>query len=119
MSSASFPKSARLRRRSEFDALRHATGRTGSSHFVFVASPTLHEARLGVIVSKRVGCAVARNRVKRLCRECFRQCPALRSARVDILVIAKAGAPRLNLAETRREFHRLLRLVQQMPSSVP
>jgi ribonuclease P protein component len=119
VSRASFPKSARLRRRSEFDALRHATGRSGSSHFVFVASPTQAQARLGVIVSKRVGCAVKRNRVKRLCRECFRQWPALRQSRVDILVIAKSGAPRLDLAATKREFQRLLKLLQQMPGAAP
>jgi ribonuclease P protein component len=117
VSSASFPKSARLRRRSEFDALRHATARTGSSHFVFVASPTAAPARLGVIVSKRVGSAVRRNRVKRLCRECFRQWPALRAAHVDILVIAKAGAPSLDLAQTKREFQRLLKLLHQLPAA--
>jgi ribonuclease P protein component len=111
VSTASFPKSARLRRRSEFDALRNATARTGSSHFVFVVKPTEAPARLGVIVSKRVGTAVRRNRVKRLCRECFRQWPALRAARADILVIAKSGAPGLDLAATKREFQRLLKLL--------
>ncbi len=82
---------------------------------MFVATPTASAARLGVIVSKRVGSAVRRNRVKRLCRECFRQWPALRAAKVDILVIAKVGAPTLDLTQTKREFQRLLKLLQQMP----
>ena len=84
---------------------------------MFVASPTAAPARLGVIVSKRVGSAVRRNRVKRLRRECFRQWPALRAARVDILVIAKAGAPSLDLAQTKREFQRLLKLLHQLPAA--
>ena len=111
MSDASFPKSVRLRCRSEFDSLRNATARTGSSHFAFVLKPTEAPARLGVVASKRVGSAVRRNRVKRLCRECFRQWPALRQARADILVIAKPGAPGLDLAATKREFQRLLKLL--------
>ena len=76
-------------------------------------------ARLGIIVSKRVGGAVARNRVKRLCRECFRQWAAMRQARADILVIAKPGSPSLNLAATRRQFQRLLRLLQDLPAAKP
>ncbi len=47
--------------------------------------------RLGLVVSKKnVGCAVARNRIKRLCRETFR----LRHhdfATIDIVVLARNG----------------------------
>jgi ribonuclease P protein component len=53
-------------------------------------------ARLGLVISrKNVGCAVARNRIKRLCREAFR----VRSgdfARIDIVVLARSGLNKLD-----------------------
>ena len=53
-------------------------------------------SRLGVTVSRRIGNAVVRNRVKRRVRECFRkviraELPPLTS----IVVIARAGAAAL------------------------
>lgn len=47
--------------------------------------------RLGLVVSKKnVGCAVARNRIKRLCRETFRLRHA-DFATIDIVVLARTG----------------------------
>jgi ribonuclease P protein component len=62
--------------------------------------------RFGVVVTKRVGNAVARNRVKRVCRECFRLWPDLVPGGIDLVVIARDGAPELGLAEVRREWER-------------
>ncbi len=53
-------------------------------------------SRLGVTVSRRIGNAVARNRVKRRVRECFRK--AIRAELpplTSIVVIARAGAASL------------------------
>lgn len=63
-------------------------------------------ARLGLVVSRRVGCAVRRNRVKRLLREVFRA----RSWPVglDLVVIAKAPPPTLGLAEVQAELARCI-----------
>ena len=50
-------------------------------------------ARLGTTVSRRIGGAVMRNRVKRRVRECFRK--SLRTilpAGTELVVIARAGA---------------------------
>ena len=63
-------------------------------------------ARLGLVVTKKIGCAVERNRVKRVCRECFRLWPELVPAGIDLIVIAKQGAPLLGLAEVRAEWSR-------------
>ena len=49
-----------------------------SPHFLWFGSPSpTGSLRFGVTVSKRVGLAVVRNRVKRLLREAFRQHKAL------------------------------------------
>mgnify|MGYP001119817438 CR=1 FL=1 len=51
--------------------------------------------RLGLAVSRKVGTAVVRNRIKRCVREVFRQ---LALPAVDVLVMAKPGAALLGAA---------------------
>ena len=53
--------------------------------------------RLGITVSKRVGNAVARNRIKRRVRECFRTALKHRlPAGFAIVVIARTGADQID-----------------------
>jgi ribonuclease P protein component len=61
-------------------------------------------SRLGLVVSSKVGIAVRRNRIKRLCREAFRTWPGLLPDGVDLIVIAKSGAHELGLAGVRAEW---------------
>lgn len=65
-------------------------------------------ARLGLVISKKnVGDAVARNRVKRLCREVFRhQCAGLPG--IDIVVLARPGLAMINNADIAALLGRLL-----------
>ena len=51
----------------------------------------LARSRLGISVGRRFGGAVARNRLKRLVRERFRLTPEVRSAGLDIVVVAKGA----------------------------
>ena len=70
----------------------HRGTRIDSDCFVVLYAPNgLGRSRLGVTVSKRVGRAVTRNRVKRLVREHFRQHKGLFSDSYDVNVIAKGG----------------------------
>ena len=63
---------------------------------------------LGVTVSRKVGTAVERNRVKRRIREWFRHSCAVLPAGGAIVVIARRGAAQLSSEETRRELGSLL-----------
>jgi ribonuclease P protein component len=62
------------------------------------------QARIGITVSRQVGNAVRRNRIKRLLREAFRQQRALFPRGSDLVVIAKTGCRADSLAEVSAEL---------------
>jgi ribonuclease P protein component len=70
------------------------TGRaTRSELFVAVVAPSRGElSRLGVTVSRKVGGAVERNRIKRLTREHFRLNRRMLPQPLDINIIARKAA---------------------------
>ena len=89
-------RSRRLSRSADFDAV-YRRGRSASSRhlvvYAFVRDPSAGaaEPRVGLTVSRKVGGAVERNRVKRLLREAAaRVTPAL-AADVDLVIVARPG----------------------------
>jgi ribonuclease P protein component len=70
----SFTAEDKIRHSGEFLRLQRTGVRYQTAHFVFFASrlPDSDHTRLGVTVSRRIGKAVVRNRIKRRLRECFR-----------------------------------------------
>lgn len=64
--------------------------------------------RLGVTVSRRVGNAVVRNRVKRRIREWFRRSRAGMAPGLEVVVIARRGASELTLQETTKALENLV-----------
>ena len=76
-------------------------------HFVLLVATSdgaSRKARLGLVASRRIGGAVARNRVKRLCRECFRSFADLLPDEIDLVVIARDGSDSMKLHEVRAEW---------------
>jgi ribonuclease P protein component len=120
-SSRRHPKSRRLRARSEFLAAQATGVRVHTPHFLLVVarSPDAEApARLGITVTRKVGDAVRRNRVKRVVREVFRLDPSWLPAGVDLLVIAKNGAPTLGLVQVREEWSRARTQLQRRAREV-
>ncbi len=60
--------------------------------------------RLGVTVSRKVGSAVIRNRIKRLIREAFRLQRHRLPQTLDLVVVAKRAAREATYAELEREL---------------
>ena len=73
---------------------------------------------MGVTVTKKVGTAVKRNRVKRLVREAFRLSPELLPKGIDLVVIAKEGAPTLALKDVHAEWAAVTKLLQRRAAEV-
>lgn len=88
-----YPSSRRLRKTWEYQHLRKMGCKFNTSHFVLlIAAGLANESRLGITVSRKVGNAVQRNRVKRVIREFFRNYYFSNIEPFDYSVIAKNGA---------------------------
>jgi ribonuclease P protein component len=94
------PRRRRLSRSAEFERVYRQGRSKGNRHFVLYAFPREADAadgspRLGLSVSRRVGGAVDRNRVKRVLREAFwEEAPRL-PAGSDYVVVARPDAREL------------------------
>ena len=104
-----FGPERRIKRRADFLRVQSVGQRATSAHFVLLVAARdarVSCARLGLVVTKKVGSSPERNRIKRVCRECFRTWPDFVPDGVDLVVIARAGAASLGLADVRKEWER-------------
>ena len=119
--SAGYPKEARVRRKAEFTLCYERGRRLHSPHFLLFLLPGAGgRCRTGMAVSRKVGNAVTRNRVKRLLREFFRL-HAGDFPGVDVVAVAKrqAGCAGLDLASVTAELLPLLAGRASRPSRGP
>jgi ribonuclease P protein component len=101
-----FRREDRLLRSSDFGRVGREGRRVVAPAFVLLIAPCprdhgLAGQRLGITVSRKVGSAVVRNRVKRQVREWFRSArPRLRPG-IDLVVIGRSAAAALSAGEAR------------------
>ena len=102
-----FKKQNRILKRSEYLKISEVGRRSHSRFFIllYVERPQAC-SRLGLIVTKKVGSAVQRNRIKRLCREYFRHNLHRWSKPFDIVLIARKTAAQATNAEIRSSLEK-------------
>lgn len=104
-----FPKHVRLRRKADYDRVFREGIHVRNRLFLLVcAANGLDHPRMGLAVGRRYGKAVARNRLKRLCREAFRLHRSALPPGIDFVVLPKSGPEAYTLEEVARSFGRLL-----------
>lgn len=114
MVSLGLPRASRIRKRAEFVRIQDSPVRVTTRHLLMLLSagapvgsqgqsPPTPRTRLGVVASRKVGPAVARNRAKRLVREAFRLHPEVFPAGLDVVIIVRPGTHLLGLADVAAE----------------
>jgi len=104
-----FPKAARLSAAGEFLRVREA-GQTYHGTFMLLnvlRSEELKGPRIGIITSRRVGCAVERNRTRRRLREIFRKHCAQLEPNCWLVIVARYKAAKAEFAALESEWLRL------------
>ncbi|MDX9785677.1 MAG: ribonuclease P protein component [Desulfobacterales bacterium] len=97
MTRNSFSKADRILKRHEYIRLSASGKRIYTTNFIAIyASGESDRTRLGITVTKKIGCAVVRNKIKRRVREYFRTNKDSFQGVLDINIIAKKGADALS-----------------------
>src|SRR5918993_5272058 len=98
----SFPRSLHLRSPAEFAAVYDAKVRESRGPLLVYALPNdLGHPRIGLSVSRKVGTAVRRNRIRRLLREAFRLMQHDFPRGYDLVLVVRPHEP-LMLAEYQK-----------------
>jgi len=106
---STFKNHERLRSQRDFQCALRYGSRRHTEHFTVILRPNaLQVSRLGVAVSKKVGNAVKRNRIKRHLREFFRLHKQRLPQAHDLMIIAKMDAATLTYHEVREELAAVL-----------
>ena len=100
-----FGKEDRIRLRCDFDGVRRFGASARGRLLTLYARPNgAGRPRLGIAVSKAVGNAVTRNRVKRWIREAFRTGRDAFAGGRDMLVVARGAAAAATSEQIAREL---------------
>jgi len=106
--SARFPKADHILLRADFLRAMAQGRRLHTRHFgITLMSTPQARPRLGLAVTKRLGKAARRNRVKRLLREFFRR-HREKLPPEDLIIMAKKGAADLDYRQVQEELSRAL-----------
>lgn len=118
--SARLARKARLRRRADYLGVQERGRRFPGTHYLVLVrrrspetgpanQPAPPCARIGITVSRKIGNAVQRNRVKRWVKESYRRLQAKAPPAVDLVVIARPSAKDCGFLATFGEIDSLLR----------
>lgn len=113
-----FRSRSRIRTRRDFVRIQSQGVRVSSEHFVFLMVPGGIDAatRMGITITRKVGCAVVRNRAKRLVREAFRQLSASLPKHTDMVIIVRKPLHGLKTPAVIEQWKAVLHLMHRRTS---
>ena len=117
--SMAWTKNSRIRKSRDFQIVQRNGHKWKSTDFLFIFLPSNHrktspsaQSRVGLVVSKKVGNAVARNLVKRRLREACRKNIESLEICVDVVVIAFSSAKDLTQIKVDSQVNHAFQRIQ-------
>ncbi|ASS97835.1 MULTISPECIES: ribonuclease P protein component [Geobacillus] len=104
-------KKYRIKKSEEFQEVFQRGASTANRQFVIYTldRPEQPYFRIGLSVSKKLGKAVVRNRIKRYIRQCFLELKEEIAPGKDYVVIARQPVAEMNYAEVKKSLIHVLR----------
>ncbi|MBE6890419.1 MAG: ribonuclease P protein component [Ruminococcaceae bacterium] len=89
----------------------YGKGRTAvsGSAVVYYRQNNLHKNRLGLTSTKKIGCAVKRNRARRVIREAYRLLEDRLKVGYDIVIVARTKATSVTMFAVKSDLERAFR----------
>jgi ribonuclease P protein component len=117
----SFPldKSRRIRRNSEYERVYSGGIKSPGKYILAVMKPAEGPLRVGMTVSRKVGCACVRNLVKRRIREAVRQELDPSLSGWELVLIARKGAGDAPFFKIAQDVRRIAGKLAEIKAGVP
>ena len=109
-------KHQRIKKNKEFQHIfKKGKSFANRQFIVYVLKNEQPEFRLGLSVSKKVGNAVARNRIKRYIRQTFLELKEDLLPNADYIIIARPQAATLDFHESKKSLEHVLKIARALP----
>ncbi|MDE0583084.1 ribonuclease P protein component [Planococcus sp. A6] len=110
-------KQQRIKKNTEFQRVFKKGKSFANRQFIvyLLKGEQQEEFRLGLSVSKKVGNAVARNRVKRYIRQVFLELKDDLLPNADYIIIARPQAANLDFHESKKSLEHVLKIARALP----
>lgn len=113
-----FSPKERIRKKKDFLLLYKKGRRYRGKYFNLIyLSNNLSFSRIAIVVSRKIGNAVKRNKIKRWMRDLFRRNKELLKSSVDIVIIPKKDISELSWSSLQQEYLAAIEFVSQKTQS--
>jgi ribonuclease P protein component len=111
-------KHQRIKKNKEFQRIfKKGKSFANRQFIVYVLKSDQPEFRLGLSVSKKVGNAVTRNRIKRFIRQAFLENQTLLMQNADYVIIARPQSADLDYHESKKSLEHVLKIARALPKN--
>ncbi len=107
-------KEQRIKKNTDFQLVFNHGKSTANRQFVIYILKKNNQAnfRIGLSVSKKIGNAVTRNRIKRLIREAFKEIKAELPTNYDFVIIARKPTANMDFHQVKSSIIHILKLAK-------